>query len=84
LGRLNDYVAVRATWQSKTHMGRFEKYSGLFADGGSFDIPESYGLGLAVRPTLALRIGLDWQRILYSDIPAVGKCDERQPIRRCR
>jgi long-chain fatty acid transport protein len=72
LGRLNDYVSVGAAWQSKTHMGRFEKYGGLFADGGSFDIPESYGLGLAVRPTRALTIGLDWQRILYSDVPAVG------------
>lgn len=72
LGTLNDYVRVGASWQSKTHMGRFDKYSGLFADGGSFDIPESYGLGLAVRPTPALAIGLDWQRILYSAVPAVG------------
>jgi long-chain fatty acid transport protein len=72
LGHLNDYVSLGASWQSKTHMGRFEKYSGLFADGGSFDIPESYGLGIAVRPTQQLSIGLDWQRILYADVPAVG------------
>jgi long-chain fatty acid transport protein len=72
LGQVGDYVTLGATWQSKTHMGRFEKYSGLFADGGSFDIPETYGLGIAVRPSKALTIGLDWQRILYSDVPAVG------------
>jgi len=72
LGQLNDYVSLGASWQSKTHMGRFAKYSGLFADGGSFDIPESYGLGIAVRPTRRLSIGLDWQRILYGEIPAVG------------
>jgi long-chain fatty acid transport protein len=72
LGQVGDYVTLGATWQSKTHMGRFEKYSGLFADGGSFDIPETYGLGIAVRPTRALTIGLDWQRILYADVPAVG------------
>jgi long-chain fatty acid transport protein len=72
LGRLSDTVTVGATWQSKTHMGRFDKYSGLFADQGSFDIPESYGLGIAVRPTQAVTIGLDWQRILYADVPAVG------------
>jgi long-chain fatty acid transport protein len=72
LGHVGDYVTLGATWQSKTHMGRFEKYSGLFADGGSFDIPESYGLGVAVRPTQRLTIGLDWQRILYSGVPAVG------------
>jgi long-chain fatty acid transport protein len=72
LGHVGDYVTVGATWQSKTHMGRFEKYSGLFADGGAFDIPESYGLGVAVHPSKALAIGLDWQRILYADVPAVG------------
>jgi long-chain fatty acid transport protein len=72
LGRLNDYVSVGASWQSKTHMGRFDKYSGLFADGGVFDIPQSYGLGVAVQPTHALTIGLDWQRILYSGVAAVG------------
>jgi long-chain fatty acid transport protein len=72
LGQVGDYVTLGATWQSKTHMGRFDKYSGLFADGGSFDIPETYGLGIAVRPSKALTIGLDWQRILYSDVPAVG------------
>jgi len=72
LGQLTDYLTLGATWQSKTHMGRFEKYSGLFADGGGFDIPESYGLGVAVRPSKALAIGLDWQRILYANVPAVG------------
>jgi long-chain fatty acid transport protein len=72
LGHVGDYVTLGATWQSKTHMGRFEKYSGLFADGGSFDIPESYGFGVAVRPTQGLTIGLDWQRILYAGVPAVG------------
>jgi long-chain fatty acid transport protein len=69
---VGDYVTVGATWQSKAHMGRFQKYSGLFADGGSFDIPETYGFGVAVKPTKVLTIGLDWQRILYSDVPAVG------------
>jgi long-chain fatty acid transport protein len=72
LGQVNDYVSLGATWQSKTHMGRFEKYSGLFADGGAFDIPESYGLGVAVRPTKQFTIGVDWQRILYANVPAVG------------
>ena len=72
LGQVGDYVTLGATWQSKTHMGRFEKYSGLFADGGAFDIPESFGLGVAIRPTKQLTIGVDWQRILYAQVPAVG------------
>jgi len=72
LSHLGDAVSVGATWQSKTTTGRFSKYSGLFADAGSFDIPETYGLGIAVRPTKALTLGLDWQRILYANVASVG------------
>jgi len=72
LGQLNDYVTLAATWQSQAHMGRLSKYSGLFAYGGAFDIPESYGLGIAVHPAQAWTIGVDWQRILYADVPSVG------------
>jgi long-chain fatty acid transport protein len=72
LGHIGDFVTVGATWQSKTHAGRFKDYAGLFAGHGSFDIPESYGVGIAVHPSTAWSIALDWQRILYSDVPAVG------------
>lgn len=72
LGHVNEYVTLGATWQSKTHMGRFRKYRGLFADQGAFDIPETYGLGIAFRPVKAWTVALDWQRILYSGVPTVG------------
>jgi len=67
-----DYVTLGATWQSKTKTGKFKKYAGLFADQGGFDIPETYGVGIAVRPTPSLTLGLDWQRILYAGIGSVG------------
>jgi long-chain fatty acid transport protein len=72
LGHLNRYLAIGATWQSKTNMGRFTKYAGLFADQGDFDIPATYGLGLAVTPTAAWTFALDWQEIEYSDVASVG------------
>ena len=71
-GRFGPYVTLGATWQSKTRMGDFDKYAGLFADQGSFDIQENYGVGIAVTPTPALALALDWQRILYADVPSVG------------
>ncbi|MDI1302626.1 MAG: outer membrane protein transport protein [bacterium] len=71
-GKLNDVVTLGASWQSKTKTGKFDKYSGLFADGGSFDIPETYVAGVAVKATPDLTLALDWQKILYSDVPAVG------------
>jgi long-chain fatty acid transport protein len=71
-GRFGKYVTLGATWQSKTQMGDFDKYAGLFADQGGFDIPENYGLGIAVTPLPTLTVALDWQRILYSEVPSVG------------
>ncbi len=72
LGKIGDGVTVGATWESKIHAGRFEQYSGLFANAGSFDIPASFGLGIAVRPVQALTVGFDWQRILYGQVTSVG------------
>ncbi|RPH58823.1 MAG: long-chain fatty acid transporter, partial [Burkholderiales bacterium] len=36
-GRVSDMVTLGATYQSKTKMGKFKDYAGLFADGGDFD-----------------------------------------------
>jgi len=72
LGKIGDDVTLGATWESKIHAGRFEQYSGLFANRGSFDIPQSFGLGIAVRPVHALTVGFDWQRILYGQVTSVG------------
>jgi long-chain fatty acid transport protein len=72
LGKIGDDVTLGATWESKIHAGHFDQYAGLFANAGSFDIPQSFGLGIAVRPVHALTIGFDWQRILYGQVTSVG------------
>lgn len=72
IGKVNDYLSFGASYQTKTRMSKFDHYAGLFADSGRFDIPENYTLGFAVKPLNNLTIGFDWQRILYSDVAAVG------------
>jgi long-chain fatty acid transport protein len=72
LGHFGDVVTLGATWQSKTDMGKLKKYAGLFADQGGFDVPSTYGLGIALRPVTGLTLGLDWQRILYANVASVG------------
>lgn len=72
LGRLNDMLTVGAAYAPKMSMSRFGRYSGLFAEGGKFDIPAHYALGLAVTPMPALTLALDYERIQYSDVRAVG------------
>lgn len=71
-GRLTDAVSVGASYSPKTRMGNFDKYAGLFAGQGEFDIPENYSLGVAFTPAQGWTLAADWQRINYSDVPSVG------------
>lgn len=68
---LNDRVTLGATYASKVYMSRFSKYRGLFAEGGSFDVPANYAVGIAVKATPAMTVAFDIERILYSGIPSV-------------
>lgn len=56
----------------KVDMQRFDRYSGLFARHGQFDIPESYTAGFAVKVTPKATFAFDFERINYSKIPAIG------------
>lgn len=71
-GEITPMVTVGATYQPKVSMSKFSKYSGLFADGGSFDIPGNYGAGVAVKANSDTTVGLDLVRILYSGVASVG------------
>jgi len=71
-GQVTPAVTLGATYQTKTKMGKFSKYSGLFAEQGGFDIPSNYGVGIAVKATPATTVAFDVQRINYADAPSVG------------
>lgn len=53
-------------------MGRFKKYAGLFAEGGDFDIPANYAVGLSFHATPSVQVALDYQRIEYSGVASVA------------
>lgn len=72
IGQVSDKVTLGASYQSKTYMSKFDKYKGLFAEGGDFDVPSSYGIGIALKATPALTLAADVQRIEYSDVDSVG------------
>jgi long-chain fatty acid transport protein len=72
LAKLNSQWTVGASYSPKISMTKFDKYKGLFAGGGSFDIPENYTLGLAFKPIEKMTLALDYQRINYANIPALG------------
>lgn len=79
LGQLSSTVSVGASYSTKISMDSFDKYRGLFADQGGFDIPENYNLGLAVKATSAVTIAADYQRINYSKVNSVGNPSNQTP-----
>ncbi len=72
LGQITEQVSLGAHYQTKTYMSKFDDYKGLFANQGEFDIPASYGVGIAVKATDKLTLAADIQRIEYSDVDSVG------------
>jgi long-chain fatty acid transport protein len=71
-GQVSPSVTLGATYQPKTKMSKFNKYAGLFAGQGSFDIPGSYGVGIAVKATDATTVSVDYKVIQYSGVPAIA------------
>jgi long-chain fatty acid transport protein len=76
LGWLGTYFDKRMNlglnFAPKVHMQKFNKYSGLFANNGEFDIPKSYTVGLAVKATPKTVMAFDYQQIYWSDVPSIG------------
>jgi long-chain fatty acid transport protein len=72
LGQIGEVLSIGAFYQTKIEAGRFDRYAGLFADQGGFDVPASYGIGLALKPSDRLTLAVDAKRIEYSGVASVG------------
>ncbi len=67
-GRINDYITLGATYQSRISMSKMDDYKhALSADDGHLDIPATAGVGIAVNATDQLDILFDVTWINYSD-----------------
>lgn len=69
---LDDRVTLGLVYSSRTYMTKFDKYRGLFAEQGDFDIPESYGIGFAIKPMKNLVIAADALHVKYTDVAAIA------------
>lgn len=72
LGEVLPNLNLGASYQTEIKMSRFDKYEGLFAEQGDFDIPSNWSVGLAYNATPALTLAFDVQQIYYSDVKSVG------------
>lgn len=71
-GQVSPTVTLGATYQTKTKMGKFNKYAGLFAEQGGFDIPANYGVGIAAKLSDTTTVAVDIEQIQYSGVASVA------------
>ena len=65
-------ISLGASYQTKIFMTEFDKYAGLFAEQGDFDIPSTIQAGLAWDSGGGVIVALDYKRINYDDVAAVS------------
>lgn len=71
-GELGTALHGGVSWRSRIYMEEFDRYRGLFAEGGDFDIPQMFNAGLAWTGLADHTLLLDLQHIRYSEIDSVG------------
>ncbi len=72
IGQLSDTVTAGFTYQPKTKMEAFSKYSELFAENGDFDIPANYALGVSWKPSNKFTLAFDVEQIKYSQVKSIA------------
>lgn len=77
LGKLTDRLSVGAAYTTEVSMDTFDQYKGLLAEGGEFDIPQTVNVGVAFKPIDPLTLAVDYQKIFYGDVGAIGNPGSR-------
>ncbi|MBW4934249.1 OmpP1/FadL family transporter [Marinobacter sp. F4206] len=71
-GEITDTLRGGISWRNILKMDEFDKYRGLFAEQGDFDIPQMFNAGIAWSGIPDHWFLLDVQHIRYSEINSVG------------
>ena len=71
-GRLSPGVAIGAAYATKVSMGEFDKYKGLFAGQGGFDMPSHWSAAVAFDLMPGTMLTGEYERINYSDARSVS------------
>jgi len=72
LGEVAPGLRIAAAAQSRIYMTEFDKYAGLFAEQGDFDIPMNVSVGAAWDVTDDVTLMGSWRWIDYSSINSIG------------
>lgn len=71
-GEIADGFRLGVSYQSKINMSEFDEYKGLFAEGGDFDIPSTYSVGISYDVTDTGTVIADIQQINYSGVASLS------------
>lgn len=69
---LNRFFSLGASYATESWMTHFRKYKGLFVDGGKFNVPQNFAVGIKIAPHSRVSLGFDFQRIFFHTIPSLG------------
>ena len=72
LWNISPTFSAGAAYSSPVFMQRFKVYRGLFAENGSFDIPQNAGVGVGWQALPTLHVGVDYKWIDYAGVASVG------------
>lgn len=67
-----DKLNVGVAYQTKIYMQEFDKYNELFAEGGDFDAPAIFGVGINYAVTPAWSLGADITYTFYEDVASIA------------
>ena len=70
-GKITEDVSFGAAFQSKIYMSEFDRYKGLFAQSGDFDVPASWQVGFAFTPE-NWKFLVDLKQIMYRDVKSIA------------
>lgn len=76
--RVNPKLSIGGFYSPQSDNQKFKKYAGLFAGGGSFNLPATFDVGFGYKATRRLTLAADFQRILYANVPSIGNPSTNQ------
>jgi long-chain fatty acid transport protein len=79
IGTISHSLSVGATFQTKTYMQKLDKYKGLFAEQGGFDIPANVAGGVAFKVVPKATVLFDVERIFYGQVKSIADPDFPNP-----
>jgi long-chain fatty acid transport protein len=75
-GEVTDELSLGLSYRTKMWMTKLDEYSGLFANGGAFDIPAMFNFGAAYKVRPNVTVAFDYQHIFYNEVDAISNSND--------